>query len=283
MFERRMLVLVSTLVVLLASAALWNAFVRAPARASVGPTSSAAPVESVVHVASPSVDAMRDTVRRAPEPAPAPPPTVVPPVGSRGPSYIVLLARSQIRHRIRASAGSTYMNDIVAASSDSTLHRWDGRIASPVRVFFPATTVANYQPSFGDAVRAAFERWQEAGVPVRFNLDPDSNSAEVRVQWRIQFEGERSGQTDVQWDQDGHLTGGVITLATFDAKGQPFGADDVRVLALHEIGHLLGLDHSPDQGDIMYAQPKVRDLSPRDIRTAALLYDLAPGPLRVGG
>jgi hypothetical protein len=283
MFERRMLVLVSTLVVLLASAALWNAFVRAPARASVGPTSSAAPVESVVHAASPSVDAMRDTVRRAPEPAPAPPPTVVPPVGSGGPSYIVLLARSQIRHRIRASAGSTYMNDIVAASSDSTLHRWDGRIASPVRVFFPATTVANYQPSFGDAVRAAFEQWQEAGVPVRFNLDPDSNSAEVRVQWRIQFEGERSGQTDVQWDQDGHLTGGVITLATFDAKGQPFGADDVRVLALHEIGHLLGLDHSPDQGDIMYAQPKVRDLSPRDIRTAALLYDLAPGPLRVGG
>ena len=278
-----MLVLVSTLVVLLASAALWNAFVRAPARASVGPTSSAAPVESVVHAASPSVDAMRDTVRRAPEPAPAPPPTVVPPVGSGGPSYIVLLARSQIRHRIRASAGSTYMNDIVAASSDSTLHRWDGRVASPVRVFFPATTVANYQPSFGDAVRAAFEQWQEAGVPVRFNLDPDSNSAEVRVQWRIQFEGERSGQTDVQWDQDGHLTGGVITLATFDAKGQPFGADDVRVLALHEIGHLLGLDHSPDQGDIMYAQPKVRDLSPRDIRTAALLYDLAPGPLRVGG
>jgi len=278
-----MLVLVSTLVVLLASAALWNAFVRAPARASVGPTSSAAPVESVVHAASPSVDAMRDTVRRAPEPAPAPPPTVVPPVGSGGPSYIVLLARSQIRHRIRASAGSTYMNDIVAASSDSTLHRWDGRVASPVRVFFPATTVANYQPSFGDAVRAAFEQWQGAGVPVRFNLDPDSNSAEVRVQWRIQFEGERSGQTDVQWDQDGHLTGGVITLATFDAKGQPFGADDVRVLALHEIGHLLGLDHSPDQGDIMYAQPKVRDLSPRDIRTAALLYDLAPGPLRVGG
>jgi hypothetical protein len=33
----------------------------------------------------------------------------------------------------------------------------------------------------------------------------------------------------------------------------------------------------------MYAQPKVRDLSPRDIRTASLLYDLAPGPLRVGG
>jgi hypothetical protein len=195
----------------------------------------------------------------------------------------VLLARSEIRRRIRASAGSTYLNDILLASADSMLHRWDGRMSTPVRVFFPPTTVANFQPSFLDAVRSAFQRWQEAGVPVRFNLDADSGSAEVRVQWRIQFEGERSGQTDLQWDEDGHLTGGVVTLATFDAKGQPFAPDDVRVLALHEIGHLIGLDHSPDPGDIMYAQPKVRDLSPRDIRTASLLYDLAPGPLRVGG
>ncbi|HXL53463.1 MAG TPA: matrixin family metalloprotease, partial [Gemmatimonadales bacterium] len=128
-----------------------------------------------------------------------------------------------------------------------------------------------------------FQRWQDAGVPVRFNLDADSASGEVRVQWRIQFEGERAGQTDLRWDDDGHLTGGIVTLATFDAKGQPFAVDEVRVLALHEIGHLLGLDHSPDPGDIMYAQPKVHELSPRDIRTALLLYDLAPGSLRVGG
>ena len=120
-------------------------------------------------------------------------------------------------------------------------------------------------------------------MPVRFNLDADTSTADVRVQWRIQFEGERSGQTDVEWDEDGHVTSGVITLATFDPKGQPLAPDDVRVLALHEIGHLLGLDHSPYPSDIMYGQPKVRDLSPRDISTALLLYDLAPGPLRVGG
>jgi hypothetical protein len=280
MLERRMLILVSALVVLFASAALWNTFVRPPARASAGATPDAASAESTVRTPSPIAP---DTVRAAAQAAPAPPPTAVSPVGAGGPSYIVLLARSEIRRRIRASAGSTYLNDIVTASPDSVLHRWDGRLSTPVRVFFPPTTVANFQPSFLDAVRSAFQRWQEAGVPVRFNLDADSGSAEVRVQWRIQFEGERSGQTDVQWDEEGHLTGGVVTLATFDVKGQPLGPDEVRVLALHEIGHLIGLDHSPDPGDIMYAQPKVRDLSPRDLRTAALLYDLAPGPLRVGG
>jgi len=283
MFERRMLMLVAALIVFLASAALWNTFVRRPAGASAGATPPTAPAESMVPTSGSRVAAASDTPRAAPQPAPAPPPTVVPPVGAGGPSYIVLLARSEIRRRIRASAHIAYLNDIIAASPDSILHRWDSRVSTPVRVSFEPTTVANFQPAFLDAVRSAFQRWQEAGVPVRFNLDADSSVAEVRLQWRIQFEGKHSGQTDVQWDEDGRLTSGVMTLATFDPKGQPFEPDDVRVLALHEIGHLLGLDHSPDPGDIMYPQPKVRDLSPRDISTALLLYDLAPGPLRVGG
>src|SRR6266513_1557933 len=276
MLERRMVTLVAALLVFLASATLWNAFVRRPARASAGATPGAAPAQSIVRTSSPAIDSARDTARTtaqpalaaAPAPAPAPSPTVVAPVGAGGPSYIVLLARSEIRRRIRASAGSTYLNEIVGASSDSVLHRWDGRVSRPVRVFFPPTTVANFQPTFLDAVRNAFQRWEEAGIPVRFDLEADSSSAEVRIQWRMQFEGARSGQTDLKWEQDGHLTGGVITLATFDMKGQPVGPDDVRVLALHEIGHLIGLDHSQDPGDIMYPQPKLHDLSPRDISTA---------------
>jgi len=196
---------------------------------------------------------------------------------------MVLLARSEIRRRIRASAGLTYLNDIVAASSDSGLHRWDNRRARPVRVYLTAGTVANFQPAFLEAVRSAFQGWEQAGVPVRFALDADSASAEVRFQWRIQFEGERTGQTDLEWDDDGRLTSGVVTLATFDPKGQPLTPDDLRVMAMHEIGHLIGLDHSHDPGDLMYAAPKVRELSPRDIATAQLLYQLAPGTLRAGG
>src|SRR5579884_3321573 len=143
-----------------------------------------------------------------------------------------------------------------------------------------ASAVANFQPAFLDAVRSAFQRWQEAGVPVRFDTDADSADAEVHVQWRIQFEGPRAGQTDLAWDQDGRLLGGTVTLATFDAKGRPFGPEEVRVMALHEVGHVIGLDHSPDSSDIMFPMPRVRDLSARDIATARLLYDLAPGSLR---
>src|SRR5712692_8471072 len=200
-------------------------------------------------------------------------------------SLSAVAARKPVHVRItdiRASAQLTYLNDIVAASTDSALHRWDGRMQSAVRVYLASSVVANFQPGFLEAVRTAFERWEQTGVAVAFKLDADSAAAEVQFQWRIQFEGARSGLTTLEWDEEGHLKSGVVTLATFDPKGQPFGPDEVRVMALHEIGHLLGLDHSPDPGDIMYASPKVRDLSQRDIATLMLLYELAPGSLRVG-
>jgi len=191
-----------------------------------------------------------------------------------------LLARSETRRRIRASAGYTYLNEVVAQSEDSMLHRWDNRILTPVRVFLGPSTAANFQPGFLDAVRGAFQRWEEAGVPLRFRLDADSAAAEVRFKWRLQFEIQRTGQTDLTWDQDGRLVNGVVTLATFDPAGRPLSVDDVRVVALHEIGHLIGLDHSADSTDIMFAMTKVRDLSSRDIASARLLYQLPPGTLR---
>ena len=293
--ERRLSILISAAVAFVLLTALWNAFVRPAHPVRAGPAADA----PLVLVPAESSAAARDSAARAaspapataPAPAPAPvpaappptPPTMGPGGDAAGPSYMVLLARSEIRRRIRASAGLTYLNDIVAASSDSGLHRWDNRRARPVRVYLTAATVANFQPAFLDAVRTAFQAWEQAGVPVRFALDADSASAEVRFLWRIQFEGERTGQTDLEWDADGGLTSGVVTLATFDPKGQPLTPDDLRVMAMHEIGHLIGLDHSHDPGDLMYAAPKVRELSPRDIATAQLLYQLAPGTLRAGG
>jgi hypothetical protein len=285
MLDRRLAVMLSGVVAALAVALMFRAFARptpriraAPTPAAPAPPALVAPAESV---------ARRDSVARAAARSPAPPVDQAPvgqplPSGPGAPSYIVLLARSELRRRIRASAPLTYLNEIVAASGDSALHRWDGRMQSAVRVYLPPGTVANFQPSFLDAIRTAFQSWEQTGVAVAFNLDADSAAAEVRFQWRIQFEGARSGLTTLEWDQDGHLKGGVVTLATFDPKGQPFGPDELRVMALHEIGHLLGLDHSPDPGDIMFASPKVRDLSPRDIATLLLLYSLAPGSLRVG-
>jgi hypothetical protein len=196
------------------------------------------------------------------------------------PSYIEALARAEARRQIRESGRYAYLHDILAKSPDSILHRWDNRIISPVRVQLTPGEVANYQPAFLDAVRAAFRRWQDAGIPVRFNLGGDSAGAEVLVRWRLQFDIDRTGQTDLTWDANGHHQSGVITLATFNQVGQPMTVEEIRIVAMHEVGHLLGLDHSPDSSDLMYPVARVRDLSARDIQSARLLYKLTPGSIR---
>ena len=198
----------------------------------------------------------------------------------RQPSYFELLARSETRRRIRSSGTSTYLGDMLEASGDSMLRRWENRQDSPIRVWFAPTHAANFQPAFLDAIRTAFTKWVDIGVPVRFTFDGDSTNAEVTVKWRIQFEIERTGQTDVTWDENGHIQSAVVTLATFDSKGEPMTTEDVRVVAEHEIGHVLGLDHSRDSTDLMFPMAKVRDLSDRDVRTVLLLYQLTPGSLR---
>ena len=202
------------------------------------------------------------------------------PAPAPGIGYTEQLARSEIRRRIRANAGLTYLDHVVETSGDSMLHRWDRRTPDAVRVYLGEGRPPTYRPEFGDAVRTAFRQWETAGVPLHFIFLADSTAADVRIGWRIQFEIERTAQTDLTWNADGEFESGTVTFALFDPQGRPMEGDDIRVVALHEIGHLLGLDHSPDSADIMFPVAKIRDLSERDIRSALLLYDLPPGSLR---
>jgi predicted Zn-dependent protease len=256
-------------------AVVWDVF--SDATEAPAPVAAAAP-ETVAPPPQPPPHEGRSQAGSA---APVDTVAAAPPVPDAAqPGYMDMLARAETRRQIRESARYTYLNDILANSPDSMLHRWDNRIHSPVRVHLAPSRVANYQPAFLDAVRAAFRSWEASDVPVRFDLSADSTDAEVTLKWRLQFEIDRTGQTDLTWDGEGHHQSGVVTLATFNQIGQPMSAEEIRIVAMHEVGHLLGLDHSPDSTDLMYPVARVRELSSRDIASARLLYRLSPGSIR---
>jgi hypothetical protein len=274
MVERRITGMIAAAAVLIVLFVFWDAF-RPKPRA----VDTSAPLAVVADpVAAPPPQPATPSTTTQGTAVPAAPPGAG--AGGREPSYIELLARAETRRRIRLTGSSTYLGEMLAASNDSMLRRWENRQTSPIRVWFAPTNAANFKPAFLDAIRSGFGEWVRTGVPVRFDFDADSSSAEVTVRWRIQFEIERTGQTDVTWDENGHIQAVVVTLATFDPKGRPMEPDDIRVVASHEVGHVLGLDHSNDSTDIMYPTAKVRDLSVRDARSVLLLYQLTPGSLR---
>ena len=70
---------------------------------------------------------------------------------------------------------------------------------------------------------------------------------------------------------------GDITIALHHRDGDPLDAPQVRAIALHEIGHLLGLDHTSDPTNIMAPRVRVRELSNADQATIRLLYSVPAG------
>src|SRR5436305_12279786 len=103
--ERRLSIIVSAAVAFALLTVLWNAFVRPTHRVRAGP----APDAPLVLVPTDSAAAARDSAARAtsppPGPAPAAPTTLSPappsPTAPGRPSPLVLLARSELPHRIR--------------------------------------------------------------------------------------------------------------------------------------------------------------------------------------
>lgn len=188
-----------------------------------------------------------------------------------------------VRERLLATIAEydTYLPRMLA-EGDSMLRRWSDRVARPIRVYLPEPSIPGYRIALGQAVENAFARWERVGgIPVSFSLVRDSTGADVRVRWIEAFGFERAGQADIVWDRSGWIVRGTLTLATHTFQGQPLSADAVQTVALHEIGHLLGLGHSDDPRDVMYASTEVHDLTLRDRRTAQLLYTLPPGSLRL--
>jgi hypothetical protein len=187
---------------------------------------------------------------------------------------------AQISRALAEGAGATYM-DAVLSARGGNVARWVERRADPVTVWIqPTTTLRDFWPEYRDRTRDAFYTWAASGVPLRFLFVDDSAQAEVHVAWVDRFDDSAAGKTYWARDRNWWIVGADIEIALHRPTGEAYDQQGIRTIALHEVGHLIGLDHSPNPDDVMSPRVHVTGLSAADLRTAALIYKLPPGPVR---
>ena len=184
---------------------------------------------------------------------------------------------AEIQRRLTSGEAGTYIREILLQRDDN-IARWPDRQLEPLRVWIqPSSSLPDFQTSFPVRAREAFERWTHTGVPVFFTFVVDSARSDIPVTWVDHFDMPITGRT--RWTRDQHwwIVGSSIEVALHHQSGAALDPEAVHAIALHEVGHVLGLDHTMDERSIMAARVRVSQLSDLDEHTVQLVYSLPPG------
>jgi len=215
----------------------------------------------------------------APQAPPPPPAATAPPATPT----LDLMARLEAHRRVTRAGSAVYLDSLLS-ESDSTLRRWTGDPRTPITVAFVQDSLAAQVPFGQEVVRNALRSWEALPLGISFNVIADTVTADIVVRWIPSFEPseKRAGQTDIEFDQNGTIRHGAIRLAVTGSDGRKLDRAAEMMVVMHEVGHALGLAHSGDAKDVMFATPKTASLSERDRRTIELIYGLPAGSVKGG-
>jgi predicted Zn-dependent protease len=160
-------------------------------------------------------------------------------------------------------SASDYYGEI-AESSES--ERWR---SFPVKVWIGNVPNGNW----AQGTREAFNIWHDM-VPLELTAEMDE--ADIRFNWDNSVEGGGEAGEEIDWVQfrrvGNELTGRKVAFVSVDLSRR-WSKDEMRAIALHELGHALGIKgHSDSKNDIMYWQMQEKS---HQVRVPGVYYPYA--------
>jgi hypothetical protein len=160
--------------------------------------------------------------------------------------------------------------------------RWEAR-KMPLRVHLPPPPpgLASDPEAALDAVRDGFTDWTDVAAPgvPSFVFVESAGDADIPVVWEREPTGDWFIAYCVMEPNLGPDRFRVARiLVTTRYQGREATLEELYQTMLHEVGHGIGLGHSPVPGDIMFPRSgTARGPSPRDRATLRRLYELPIG------
>jgi|GEM_PF-2015739 len=216
----------------------------------------------------------------------------------------------EVRHVLADIENIGYGPDYLAEMGGKVIH-WADPLNQPIRVYVgDGSSVPGWKPEDRALVQDAYAEWQQAlGNQIRFEFTEEPQDADTIIGWmekpktadpKEAAQEDGKGPTDAKQEMrsgecqtemlGGMLTRDDIVLALNNEAGKVFSANSLHNVALHEIGHSLGLigGHSNNPSDVLFPNSRYygglrKRLSQRDINTVKRLYTLKADVSSPGG